>query len=136
MLSSVLTFFKALIISGQCHVGHNEHLRSIMNSTYGIMFMATPHNGSGLASWGKFAESLISHLMPRAWLDTNPHLISTLGRNSGELQGITAAFKSIQHENNWRIFYFWEELKTKLPNGSYEMVGKVFIQWFWENISG
>ncbi|KAF8465963.1 hypothetical protein BDZ91DRAFT_794532 [Kalaharituber pfeilii] len=113
---------QALINSSNCHVGHNEHLRSIVNSTYGIIFMGTPHSGSDLASWGRFAESIISHIFPKVFLDTNPHLINTLGRNSEILQQITESFKSIQHQQMLRIFYFWEELKTKLPNGRMEMV--------------
>ncbi|RPB25563.1 hypothetical protein L211DRAFT_847916 [Terfezia boudieri ATCC MYA-4762] len=113
---------QALINSSDCHVGHNEHLRSILNSTYGIMFMGTPHNGSGLANWGKFAESVISHVFPKFFVDTNPHLINTLGKNSEVLQNITQQFMSIQHQNPFQIFYFWEELKTKLPNGRMELV--------------
>ncbi|KAF8423890.1 P-loop containing nucleoside triphosphate hydrolase protein, partial [Tirmania nivea] len=113
---------QALNNSSDCHVGHNEHLRSILNSTYGIMFIGTPHNGSGLANWGKFAESVISHVFPKVFVDTNPHLINTLGKNSEVLQMITQKFMSIQHQNPFQIFYFWEELKTKLPNGRMELV--------------
>jgi len=84
--------------------------------------MGTPHNGSGLANWGKFAESVISHVFPKVFVDTNPHLINTLGKNSEVLQIITQQFMSIQHKNPFQIFYFWEELKTKLPNGRMELV--------------
>lgn len=111
-----------MINSGDCYVGHNEHLRSILNSTYGIMFMGTPNSGSGLASWGKFAESVISSVLPKVFVDTNPHLINTLGKDSEVLQIITRSFTRIQNLHSFRIFYFWEELKTRLPNGRMETV--------------
>ncbi|KAI5790603.1 P-loop containing nucleoside triphosphate hydrolase protein, partial [Peziza echinospora] len=113
---------QALIISSQSHAQHNEKLRSIITSTYGIMFMGTPHTGSDLARWGSVAESIISRMIPKAIVDTNPNLIKTLGRNSEVLQNITSGFVSIQSKHFFKLYYFWEEMKTKLPNGSYEAV--------------
>ena len=73
--------------------------------------------GSDLSRWGSMAESLISHVMPKIFLDTNAELLKTLARNSEVLQTISVGFTSVSHKYNFELFFFYEELKTKLPSG-------------------
>lgn len=106
---------QALITSSQCHPGNNPQLRSIVNSTYGIIFLGTPHSGSEMAKMGRSLEKLISRATPSWLIDTNPVLINSLEMGSSVLQNITSSFTSIQ--NLFQLYYFWEELKTKVPGG-------------------
>ena len=43
---------RALTISNETMGEHTEHLRSIFVSTYGIIFLGTPHLGADVALWG------------------------------------------------------------------------------------
>ena len=71
-----------------------EQQRSIYVSTYGIVFLGTPHNGSDLAKWGSFFESIAS-IAPRRILDSQPQLVDALKSQSETLQNINRYFESI-----------------------------------------
>ncbi|RPA77438.1 hypothetical protein BJ508DRAFT_228758 [Ascobolus immersus RN42] len=114
---------RALIYANTCSSGHNLHLRSIKTSTFGILFFGTPHQGSDMAKWASMMERFIS-LLPKGIIDTNPSLINTLGKNSETLQNINESFLGLSRE--LKMFYFWEELPTTLPNGGRQ---RVVEQW-------
>ncbi|RPA98708.1 hypothetical protein L873DRAFT_1006442 [Choiromyces venosus 120613-1] len=104
---------RALIYSANCNLSHNIMLRSIKVSTYGILFLGTPHMGADLARWGKMAEMLVRMVSSKSWVDSNSALITALEKNSETLQNITEGFLGISRD--FRLFFFWEELKTAIP---------------------
>ncbi|KAF8243164.1 hypothetical protein K440DRAFT_614045 [Wilcoxina mikolae CBS 423.85] len=111
---------RALIYSSTCNISHNPELRSIKVSTYGIIFLGTPHMGANLARWGKMAEMLVRMVTTKSWVDSNDALIHALGTNSETLQNITDSFVGLSTQ--FRMFFFWEELKTHIPGMTRDVI--------------
>ena len=82
---------KALEISQGCI----DDLRSIFISTYGLMFLGTPHNGADPAKWGVILQGMVSALVPKKIMDTEAPLVRTLQKNNETLQNINIAFLDI-----------------------------------------
>ncbi|KZF24708.1 hypothetical protein L228DRAFT_245695 [Xylona heveae TC161] len=98
----------ALTYSSTIQKKNVEHLRSIYLSTYGILFLGTPHLGSDLAKWGSILESIARAMVPKAVLHTSPRLVNALKRQSESLAGITRYFESIDHR--FQMYFFHEGL--------------------------
>lgn len=81
---------------------HVEHLHSIFTSTYGIIFMGTPHNGIN-------KEIL---LLPQDGQIRGPSQFSiSLLKGSEMLSEITDQFAPLM--KNFSIYNFWEMLETQ-----------------------
>ena len=88
-----------------------EHLHSIYVSTYGILFLGTPHHGSDRANLATFAQRIV-HLLPSKLVDTDSQLLEALKTGSEVLQEITDNFVPLM--KRFRIYFFWEQEKTDL----------------------
>ena len=88
-----------------------EHLRSIYVSTYGILFLGTPHKGADLASWGSFLEWLCK-AVPKKAVDYSPQLIEALKTNSETLQNIDRQFAQLI--DSFHVFFFHEAKPTDI----------------------
>ncbi len=86
--------------------------RSIFVSTYGIIFLGTPHTGADPAKWGQMLQSMADILIPKKLLDTEPHLVRTLRPNNETLQNINHHFLDIYQ--NFKIEMAHEAVKTDL----------------------
>ncbi|KAJ9660138.1 hypothetical protein H2201_007045 [Coniosporium apollinis] len=51
----------ALLHSAEARTKENAHIREIAESTYGVLFMGTPHQGSSQATWGSMLASIICY---------------------------------------------------------------------------
>ncbi|KAH0558618.1 hypothetical protein GP486_004729 [Trichoglossum hirsutum] len=71
---------KALIYSDSTRSKHLYHHKSIKTSTYGIMFMGTPHQGGEGVAWGRRLVSVAS-----IFVKTNNNLLNVLERDSEAL---------------------------------------------------
>ena len=91
---------------------HTERLRSIYVSTYGILFLGTPHNGSDLAKWGSLLEKICSVALPKKFFDTSPQLVQTLQKNHETLENINRFF--IEIIGRYHIYFFHESKPTDL----------------------
>jgi hypothetical protein len=89
-----------------------ERLRSIYVSTYGILFLGTPHNGSDLAKWGTLLQSICSAVLPKKFFDTSPQLIEALKTNNETLQNINRNFSPII--GRFHVYMFHESKPTDL----------------------
>ncbi|OAL44043.1 ribonuclease-like protein p/mrp subunit [Pyrenochaeta sp. DS3sAY3a] len=89
-----------------------QHLHSIFVSTYGILFMGTPHNGSNKAVLASIGSRMINALAPSKVVDTESQLADALREGSEVLQNITDMFVPLM--KNFRIYFFWEQEKTSL----------------------
>ena len=103
---------KALIYSSEIRGSKTEHLRSIFVSTYGILFLGTPHKGSDVAEWGSRLEWICSAVMPKKIVDSAPQLVDALKTNNETLQNIDRQF--IQIMNRYHIYFFHEGKPTNL----------------------
>ncbi|KAF2497385.1 hypothetical protein BU16DRAFT_457660 [Lophium mytilinum] len=98
----------ALVQAGQ---RPEDHLRSILHSTHGIVFLGTPHHGSGLAQWAEQIARSIGVLK-----QTNPEIIAVLKRDSEVLARIQDGFHTMIRSRSKEglrpieITCFYEEL--------------------------
>ena len=69
-----------------------DDLRSIFVSTYGVMFLGTPHNGADPAKWGLILQGMVNTLVPKKMVDTEAQMIKTLQRDNETLQNINLTF--------------------------------------------
>lgn len=83
-----------------------EHLRSVYVSTYGILFLGTPHNGSDFAKWGSLLQNICSAVLPKRFLDSSPQLVETLKTDSETLQNVNRLFIEIM--GRFHIYFFHE----------------------------
>lgn len=67
-----------------------EHLRNIVRSTHGIVFLGTPHHGAGLARWAEIFASFLGHIK-----QTNPRIVEVLKRDSEVLARIQDSFHTM-----------------------------------------
>jgi len=103
---------QALVYSASRTGQKIEHLRSVFVSTYGILFLATPHDGSDKARLGSFARKLVDSFVPAKVVDTSPQLIDSIGTGSEVLQEINDNFVPLM--KRFCIYFFWEQHKTDL----------------------
>ena len=102
---------RALIYSSEIRGNHTEYLRSVFVSTFGVLFLGTPHMGSNLAKWGSILEWICGAL-PSKVMDSEPQLVDALKKNNETLQVIDRQF--IQLAYRFHIFFFHEGKKTNL----------------------
>lgn len=95
---------RCLIYAKSVRHAHTERLRSIYVSTYGILFLGTPHNGSDLAKWGTLLQSICSAVLPKKFFDTSPQLVAALKTNNETLQNINRFF--IEIIGRYRVYFF------------------------------
>jgi hypothetical protein len=113
--SSALTGAKALIHSNMADVSHNEHLKAIKLSTYGIIFFGTPHQGTDSASWAKVLANIAS-----IFRHTSTAILQHLERDSEWLEMQLVQYNSISSEI--RTIFCFESYPTPLPAGNSIMV--------------
>ena len=76
----------------------------IRNQTKLILFLGTPHRGSGYAGWGQIASNF-AHL---AGYDSNKKLLEALDLNSEVLDNIHEEFKTIAFKGTIKVHSFQE----------------------------
>lgn len=110
---------RALIYSSEIHSGKIEHLRSIFISTYGILFLGTPHGGSDIAEWDTRLESICKATLPAGSISSQSQLVTAFRTSSETIQNIDRSF--IQLASRFRIYFFHEGKPTKLK-GEYRYI--------------
>jgi len=101
----------------------HTHLLSILDSTYGIVFLGCPHRGSDVTNWGLLAANMLK----LAGMSSNEDLIRSLGIDSQTLQMVNSAFSIIFREKSLKIHSFREE---KGMSGIKGISGKVSKQTY------
>ena len=85
--------------------------RDIRVSTYGILFMGTPHQGSEGVTWGVLARNLVS-----IFTNTNKEILEHLAKNSEWLEYQQALFLPISDQ--FKTIYLYETYPTPYLSGS------------------
>ena len=97
-------------MSASCNETHLPDRRYIKVSTYGILFMGTPHQGGEGVTWGILAMNIAS-----IFAKTNKEILKHLAKNSEWLESQQALFLPIS--NQFETIYFYETYPTPLPGG-------------------
>ena len=80
-------------------------LASILDATRGIVFLGTPHRGSGVTTLPKLVAAII-----QAVQDVNVDLMRDLERESQTLDRIADSFSQILDRRMFSVFSFEEEI--------------------------
>jgi hypothetical protein len=90
----------------------STHYGELRDRVKGVVFMGTPHRGSGVAYWANFAASVLKALQLQT--STNRNFLSALERNSGTLRQITEQF--VERSAPLEIRTFYETVKLDYMN--------------------
>lgn len=91
---------------------------AVCERTRQIIFLGTPHRGSGYAGWGQVAGNLARIALQ----DSNKNLLQSLEVNSEVLDNIHTEFKEIVFEKGIKIHSFQE---ARGLTGIFGLEGKV-----------
>ncbi|KAM0799509.1 hypothetical protein BDR22DRAFT_963873 [Usnea florida] len=105
----------ALLHSDRVRQGHLEDERSIKLSTYGIIFMGTPHQGG---QGVKIGEILLNMAKVRG--NTNDNLLKHLEEHSELLQTQNSEFTAISQD--FDIKFVYETLPTPIAGGAAKVI--------------
>ncbi|KAI1139183.1 hypothetical protein F5Y05DRAFT_412283 [Hypoxylon sp. FL0543] len=103
---------RALLYSNDLRASQHEDYRSIYVSTYGIIFLGTPHTGSDIAAWGTMLQAMSDAVVPRTFFQSESVLLKTLKRDNETLQNINSHFLDIYQR--FKILMAHENHKTDL----------------------
>jgi hypothetical protein len=109
-LSTEANSAQALIHSDSTRSKHLYHHKSIKTSTFGIMFMGTPHQGGEGVAWGKRLVNIAS-----IFVKTNDKLLNILDRDSEVLQQQLGQYTSIS--SDFETKFAFETKATPLAPG-------------------
>ncbi|KIW84516.1 hypothetical protein Z517_03766 [Fonsecaea pedrosoi CBS 271.37] len=110
---------RAIILSHSRISGSIVGLHSIYVSTFGLLFLGTPHEGSDKAVFASYIRVLVDKLAPSKLCNTDGQLLNALKPDSETLRNITDMFVPIM--KRFHIYFFWEQEKTNL-GGRYDYV--------------
>ncbi|KAB8202865.1 lipa and NB-ARC domain protein [Aspergillus parasiticus] len=110
---------RALIYCKNVSDAKIQHLRSIYVSTYGILFLGTPHNGSDIAKWGLLLQNICSAVLPKKYMESSSQLVKALRTNNETLQNINSLFADMM--SRYHIYFFHETLSTDVK-GTRELI--------------
>ncbi|KJZ77161.1 hypothetical protein HIM_03482 [Hirsutella minnesotensis 3608] len=101
---------RALLYSNDLRTMHHDDYRSIYVSTYGLLFLGTPHTGSDMAAWGLMLQGMSDAIMPKKFFESESVLLRTLKKDSETLANINNHFLDIYQR--FRIHMVHENHKT------------------------
>ncbi|KAJ5103665.1 hypothetical protein N7532_004194 [Penicillium argentinense] len=110
---------RALIYSRSLLNEKTEHLRSVYVSTFGILFLGTPHNGSDVAKWGLLLHNICNAVLPKKFMEASPQLVKALRTNNETLQHINSLFADIM--GRFHIYLLHETRSTDV-RGTREII--------------
>ncbi|KAI1439499.1 hypothetical protein F5Y02DRAFT_423942 [Annulohypoxylon stygium] len=103
---------RALLYSNDLKASQHEDYRSIYVSTYGLIFLGTPHTGSDIAGWGTMLQGMSDAVVPKTFFQSESVLLKTLKRDNETLQNINNHFLDIYQR--FKILMAHENHKTDL----------------------
>lgn len=113
---------RALELSNDLTSKNADDNRSIFVSTYGIIFLGTPHNGADPAKWGVILQGMVSALVPKKILHSESQLVKTLKANNETLQNINLHFLDIYQK--FKICMVHEAAPTDIKGSKAFVVDK------------
>ena len=107
-----IDYSKAIAYSASRTSKPIQHYHSIYASTFGILFLGTPHDGSNKAKLASTSRRMVKALVPSKIVDTEGQLLDALQEGSEVLQNITDMFAPLMKD--FHIYFFWEQEKTDM----------------------
>lgn len=108
---------KALLYSNDLRAEDHEDYRSIYVSTYGLIFLGTPHTGSDGAKWGLVLQAMSDAIVLKRFFDSESVLLKTLKRDNETLSNINSHFLDIYQR--FKIHMAHENYKTDIKGTKY-----------------
>lgn len=105
----------ALLHSDMARLGHLEHQKAIKLSTYGVMFLGTPHQGGNGVNLAQIVTSVMS-----LFTYTNQKVLDHISPNSDWLQELQSRYNAISLD--FETVFFYETWKMGTP------VGKILVR--------
>lgn len=102
----------ALLHADRCREENLAHIRALFVSTYGIVFLGTPHEGSGLAKFGEMIQNIADLAISKRLFETQSVLLKTLRADSETLDNINFEFIHISQKFETCLVY--EDASTKI----------------------
>nr|CEG04690.1 unnamed protein product [Fusarium clavum] len=103
---------RALLYSSDIHEPHLQDLRSIFVSTFGLIFLGTPHIGSDAASWSLVLQAMADAVIPKRFFYSEPVLLRTLKKDNETLTDINNHFLNVYQR--FEIHMVHENQKTDI----------------------
>jgi len=128
MLISYFQVKRALELSNDLQSQHADENRNIFVSTYGIIFLGTPHTGANAAQWGVLLEKMVHTLVPKKFMVSDSQLVKTLQTNNETLQNINIHFLDILPK--FRICMAHEEMETDMKGSKTLIVDQASTSTF------
>lgn len=116
---------KALALSSSSTSSKLAHLYSIFTSTFGIIFMGTPHEGIENARWPSSFKGL------RGIVKERSNLFMSIQKNSETLQNVSDQFAPLLDQ--FRIYNFWEMVETSFGGVKDFIVSPASAAPVWED---
>ena len=112
MRAPEINYQKAIAYSASRTSESIQHVHSIYASTFGILCLGTPHDGSSKAKLASTSCGMVGALVTSKIVDTEGQLLDALQEGSEVLQKITDMFAPLMNE--FRLFFFWKQEKTDI----------------------
>ena len=103
---------RALLYSNDVRAASHQSYRSIYVSTYGLVFLGTPHTGADAASWGLMLQAMADAVVPRKFFESESILLRTLKKDNETLANINNHFLDIYQR--FQIHMAHENHKTDI----------------------
>lgn len=103
---------RALLYSSDVRAQFHEDFRSVYVSTFGIIFLGTPHMGSDAASWALMLQGMADSVVPKRFFESESVLLRTLKKDNESLVEINDHFMDIFQR--FRIHMAHENHKTDI----------------------
>ncbi|KAK4139396.1 uncharacterized protein C8A04DRAFT_33147 [Dichotomopilus funicola] len=103
---------RALLYSHEVLTARMAEYRSIFISTYAMIFLGTPHDGSDLATLGRWVRGGLGTVLPRRVFDSESVLLGTLVPGGEVLGEISDRFLEVYQR--FEMHMVWENWKTDL----------------------
>lgn len=103
---------RAVLYSNDLRATQHEDYRQIYVSTFGIIFLGTPHTGSDLTGWATMLQAMSDAVVPKAFWQSESVLLKTLKKDNETLQNINNHFLDIYQR--FQILMAHENHRTDL----------------------
>jgi hypothetical protein len=105
---------KEMLRQSHGYSSHQPHLRTVSNSTLGIIFFGTPHGGADPRG---LLKTIAENIARAIGFTVNEHVLESLLPSSERLRQLRDEFGPLARAQGWTIHCFQEDHGIKALNG-------------------